>query len=375
MSKSILIAALAAGGISSVAILLVAAASDELTQANQQLAPQPESEAEAEPSHNKQPGAADSQADEDHPADSQADKDHPKEAQAKTGAQAPDSQPLNSAFPSPPQLQPAIAFWRRVFWETPKENALLHDRQTFVVWQEIKLPKNSAGKVNSRASKKTLKRATASLQRRLRRLAKQSIPQDDYDRSILEKVNEPKQLLAAASQIRMQTGIAEQFKAGVERARKWLPQVRAILIEENVPVQLAALPFVESGYNPRARSFAGAAGLWQFMPATAKQYGLRVGHKNDERLQLLKSTQAAAKMLRQNYDMLGTWPLAITGYNHGPYGLKRAVKKHDSDDLVYLINNYHKSTWGFASKNFYAEFVAALGLMNEHLPQDSQTQP
>ena len=79
-----------------------------------------------------------------------------------------------------------------------------------------------------------------------------------------------------------------------------------------------------------------------------------------------ESTRAAAKMLGQNYRMLDNWPLAITGYNHGPYGVKRAVKKVGSTNLVYLIEHYKKDTWGFASKNFYAEFLAAVSILTDH---------
>ena len=83
-----------------------------------------------------------------------------------------------------------------------------------------------------------------------------------------------------------------------------------------------------------------------------------------------KATWAAAKMLRQNHNKLGNWPLAITGYNHGPNGMYRAVKQVGSDDLMVLIKKYEKSTWGFASKNFYAELLAALSLLEEHIPKE-----
>ena len=75
-------------------------------------------------------------------------------------------------------------------------------------------------------------------------------------------------------------------------------------------------------------------------------------------------------MLRANYRMLGTWPLAITAYNHGPNGVRRAVQLVGSTDLVYLIDNYQRSTWGFASKNFYAEFLAALAIVRD-LPEST----
>ena len=73
----------------------------------------------------------------------------------------------------------------------------------------------------------------------------------------------------------------------------------------------------------------------------------------------MKSTRAAAKLLRRNYELLGTWPLAITAYNHGQNGLKRAVQEAGTTDLVFLVTSYSKENWGFSSKNFYAGFLAA----------------
>ena len=69
-------------------------------------------------------------------------------------------------------------------------------------------------------------------------------------------------------------------------------------------------------------------------------------------MDVMKATGAAAKLLKRNYKLLKSWPLAVTGYNHGAYGVKRAIRDVGSRELVDLIENYKKSTWGFASKNF-----------------------
>ena len=77
-------------------------------------------------------------------------------------------------------------------------------------------------------------------------------------------------------------------------------------------------------------------------------------------MDVMKATGAAAKLLKRNYKLLKSWPLAVTGYNHGAYGVKRAIRDVGSRELVDLIENYKKSTWGFASKNFYAELIAMI---------------
>jgi membrane-bound lytic murein transglycosylase D len=80
----------------------------------------------------------------------------------------------------------------------------------------------------------------------------------------------------------------------------------------------------------------------------------------DERRDPMASTRAAARLLKQNYQILGNWPLAITAYNHGTEGIFRGIKAVESDDLVDLIRGYQSPTFGFASKNFYAEFLAVV---------------
>ena len=129
------------------------------------------------------------------------------------------------------------------------------------------------------------------------------------------------------------------------------------------------MTFVESMFNTKAHSSAGAAGIWQIMPRTGRELGLKINKKTDERMDVMKATAAAAKLLKRNYKLLKAWPLAVTGYNHGAYGVKRAIRDVGSRDLVDLIDNYKKSTWGFASKNFYAELIAMIRIFEGQGPQ------
>lgn len=137
--------------------------------------------------------------------------------------------------------------------------------------------------------------------------------------------------------------------------------MKKIFRAEGLPVELAYLPLVESSFNIRARSGVGALGMWQFMPETGKKF-LRIDGNIDERRDPFESTKAAARLLKENYRLLGTWPLAITAYNHGTDGMFRGMKAVESDDIVDLIRGYQSPTFGFASKNFYAEFLAVVEL-------------
>ena len=134
-----------------------------------------------------------------------------------------------------------------------------------------------------------------------------------------------------------------------------------IFRQVGVPSVITRLAFVESMFNYKARSRAGAVGVWQFMPKTGKQF-LVINRHIDERKSIYKSTRAAAKLLLINYRYLGSWPLAITAYNHGMGSMSKAVKKIGSSRIEDIIANYKGRSFGFASKNFYAEFLAAANI-------------
>jgi len=159
--------------------------------------------------------------------------------------------------------------------------------------------------------------------------------------------------------VRAQRGIKERTAAGLKRSGRYIAQMQQIFRDRGLPAELTYLPVVESSYDNSARSHAGALGMWQFMRATGRQF-MRVDRSIDERRDPIESTRAAAEFLKQSYESLGNWPLAITAYNYGPGGMARAVAAIESDNLVDLIRDYYHPYWGFPPKNFYAEFLAAV---------------
>jgi membrane-bound lytic murein transglycosylase D len=160
--------------------------------------------------------------------------------------------------------------------------------------------------------------------------------------------------------VKAQRGIKERTIDGLKRSGRYMAYIEQIFREKNLPVELGYLPLVESSFDVNARSFVGAMGMWQFMRRTGKEFRLRIDRVIDERKDPLDSTRAAAALLSQNYEALGNWPLALTAYNYGAAGLARAVAEIQSDNLVELIEKYENKSWGFAPKNFYAEFLAAV---------------
>jgi len=270
-------------------------------------------------------------------------------------------------FPRPAGIEPQIRFWTRVYSEVDRAGGLIHDSsQMDVVYEVIRLPEG----LSRRARERHVERAKDRYAAILRKIAKgkrTSLSAEEARVLALwpEGVSNAT-LKSAAKRIRFQLGQADRFRDGLVRAGQWAPHIRKSLQAHGVPMQahgvpieLEALPHVESSYNPAAYSRVGAAGLWQFTRSTGRIF-LRVDNVIDERMDPFAASDGAARLLRSNYNTLGSWPLAITAYNHGVGGMKRAKRKLGTDDISVVTTKYKSRTFGFASRNFYTEFLAAL---------------
>ncbi|MEK7729043.1 MAG: LysM peptidoglycan-binding domain-containing protein, partial [candidate division KSB1 bacterium] len=176
---------------------------------------------------------------------------------------------------------------------------------------------------------------------------------------------DPARLTRASENMRTQLGIQDRFRQGLQRSGLYRDAISLIFAQEGLPLELIMLPHVESSFNYKAYSKVGAAGMWQFMRSTGRLF-MTISYDVDERLDPIRSTEAAAKLLKMNYAELGSWPLAITAYNHGLSSMKRARSLYGHDfDKMY--REYRHRAFGFASKNFYAQFLAALEVANNHI--------
>lgn len=168
-----------------------------------------------------------------------------------------------------------------------------------------------------------------------------------------------KNIERAIKNVRVQTGQRDFYLQGLKESFDYMKTMENVFLEQRLPIELARLPMVESSFNSRATSKAGAAGVWQFMTNTGKKF-LTINDQIDERRSPFKSTTAAAILLKENYLLFQNWALALTAYNHGPAGVRQAVRKTRTRDLGEIIQKYETKNFSFATQNYYSEFLGAL---------------
>ena len=253
-------------------------------------------------------------------------------------------------FPRPAELEPAIEFWVRVYTEVDTSSGFLHDSENLAVIY-AKLDFNTQEIEVQRQKIENALLALASGKR-----ADLTANQENILSLWPDGVSD-QTLRVAANNVRWQLGQSNAFLDGLQRSGEYRSHIDAILENRDLPPELALLPHVESSFNPEAYSHANAAGMWQFTRLTGQRF-MRIDHFIDERMDPYIAADAAMSLLEYNYRILGTWPLALTAYNHGVGGMSRAVRQHSTTAIEKIITNYKGRAFGFAGRNFYAQFLA-----------------
>ncbi len=275
-------------------------------------------------------------------------------------------------FSVPENLKDRVQFWVDIYTKYTTSQGILHDSKHLdLIYETIdftSIDKNetltsSEKSKQKRKLEKERKKYLSDLFVKFRNL-KSPDELTEPERKLwekFEKINEKDKFaeVGRRGRLRLQMGLRDRFIQAIFDSGRYLELMEQIFREKNLPIELTRLPFVESSFNLNARSKSGASGIWQIMPYTGRRM-MKVNYIVDERNEPLRATQAAAKLLKFNFDELQDWSLAVTAYNFGVTGMKRLVNKMKTGDLNNFIGKNPSRRFGFASSSFYASFLAAL---------------
>lgn len=277
-----------------------------------------------------------------------------------------------TAFATPKGLETNVAFWTDIYTKYTTDQGLVHDSEYIDLVYEvldfsaIMMRTDLDGSQKERAKTKMVKEAKKRVKAMLTKFEKledpEKLPEDekkiwDY----FTKIEGKKKFKEAQSKsrLRFQLGQRDRVIQGIFFSGRYLEEFEKTFREAGLPIELTRLPFVESSFNVLARSKVGASGLWQIMRHTGRPY-MMINQAVDKRNHPFEAAKLAAKLLRNNYEMLDSWPLAVTGWNHGPSGVLRLTKFHKTRELGELFPRGAKKKLGFASRNFFPSFIAIL---------------
>ncbi|MEN8139881.1 MAG: transglycosylase SLT domain-containing protein [Thermodesulfobacteriota bacterium] len=262
-------------------------------------------------------------------------------------------------FPVPDEIQPNVDFWIDIYATYPSTKGVIHDTEDLSVIYEVVKLKKRRNSANRRANRAKIKKIKAKYCRILEKLASGKAAKSREEKRVAALFGPKagsKRYKRACEKIRFQLGQRDRFLSGVQRSGQYLKRIKKIFRSYGLPEDIAYLPHVESSFNYKAYSKFGAAGMWQFTRATGRRF-MQVDYVVDERRDPIVASHAAAKFMRENYQTLGNWPLAITAYNHGTSGVARA--KRQKGTYLRVFSEYRGPRFRFASRNFYPEFIAA----------------
>ena len=210
------------------------------------------------------------------------------------------------AFKVPKGLESRVEFWKKIYTQYTTDQGIIHNAENI---DEVYKKVDFGDLIASNMTKHQIEREK---QKRVDSLKKIIL---------MEKPN------LSMSDLRFQLGQKDRIETAIFLSGRYMEDFEDIFRQNQLPIQLVRLVFVESSFNVLARSKVGASGLWQIMPSNARPHRM-ITPLVDKRNHPIEATKLAAKILRSNYGMLEDWSLAVTGYNHGPTGVAKMVKKY-----------------------------------------------
>lgn len=290
---------------------------------------------------------------------------------------------VSPLFSVPQELNDHVNFWLKIYTEVGDHQLIVYDRNhPEVIYEILDLSdqiENSKNRIQFESLKKSVvQKLRLKYDLAFRGLIKKSLSKKTQILSPLET-----RISAATQQsihdhnleyfrthIRIQSGQRNQIISGMNRARLYMPYMKTILRNEGIPEEVVYITLLESSFNLRAYSKAGAMGVWQIMPRSGREFlYIDPQHKLDERSSPIKSTFAAAKLLQRNLRLVGNWPFAITAYHSGQKRIFALLKKNPEaryrPSLALISCPFSAKKQGFsgtylglAGRNYYSEFLA-----------------
>jgi membrane-bound lytic murein transglycosylase D len=285
-------------------------------------------------------------------------------------------------FPRPPALRSAIAFWTDVFGKYSENQSVIHSMTdlgkiyTVLDYSDQAASMDPVRLSHVRAEGERVARAHIDAMLKhidaLKNTPDKLNPEERRIYAMFADSRDPNRFRKEIGGTRVQRGLRERTQQALDTSSHYLPEMERVFANYGLPTMLTRLPLVESSFNVNAYSKSGAAGVWQFIPSSARIY-MRLDEVVDDRRDVWFSTDAAARHLRDDYDALRDWPLAVTAYNHGRGGIARGLIAVQGNSLSDLVQRYRNRNFGFASRNYYAEFLAACDVERNYHAQHPLT--
>lgn len=277
-------------------------------------------------------------------------------------------------FEVTPFWTPFVRFWFGIYTRYTSQHIVIHDKSDLgIVYGVLDFSRVVGPNINRFARSAIVQQVSKEKLHEVQKVLKDLSVGDTNSRmalSILKVLHDSagpppadatermKYFAAKALNIRTQTGQRDLIEEGIATMAPYAPYFRQLFDGFDLPRELLAIPFLESSFNNAAHSKVGALGIWQFMPLIASYFVPKRSDTVDYRLNPLIASVAALHLLRENKKILRSWDLAITAYNSGTKHLVKARRELGANGLEEILLRYSHPHLGFASKNFYAEFIA-----------------
>jgi len=283
-------------------------------------------------------------------------------------------------FESSKYFYPIVRFWFGIYTRYDSRQIVIHDKDNLgLVYNVLDFSKLNSGNINrfaqSAISQKIISEKISAIKLALEELSLGKtnsslslgilrLYKDNNVKIPSEHLERIKFFESRKESIRTQTGQRDAISAGIQRMGPYSVFLKTIFLEFQLPHQLSAIPFLESSFNNIAESKVGALGIWQFMPHIGNHFMPKRTEFVDYRSNPFIASIAALHLLKENHKILKSWDLAVTAYNSGTKHLVKARKELGISKLEEIFLQYNHPHIGFASKNFYAEFIALVSTLS-----------